>query len=173
MLEQNFQVPGSSVTGFGIFSKMGEDTILAFRESSSIRSVTGFVLVADAVINNNQVRVSQDQETIIQYRLFNFAIGNKYEYSSTLSQNQYSIPLLDTNSSRACIQFDGIESGLPAREESVNAILITVIAIGCTVVAVLFITGAIAMWAHLCCTGRVIREEIITNMEQNPSYSSK
>lgn len=75
MLKQNFQVPGSSVTGFGIFSKTGEDTILAFGESSSIKSVTGFVLVADAVIINNQVRVSQDQETIIQYRLFNFAIG--------------------------------------------------------------------------------------------------
>ena len=60
---------------------MEEDTILAFGESSSNRSVTGFMLVADAVIINNQIRVSRDQETIIQYRLFNFAIG-KYEYSS-------------------------------------------------------------------------------------------
>ena len=168
-----------------------------------------------------------------------------------LSRNQCSIPLLDTNSSRACIQYDGIESGLPAREEPLNAILITVIAIGCTVVTVLFFTGAIAMWSYLCFkaratqrqanresmtaernsqviyesipegingtvvppnhmesvqhtrneqqgqetftppnntssesefiyinssvphTGRVIREETIMNMEQNPSYSSR
>ena len=81
MLEQTFQVPGSNVTSFRIFSKTGEDNILAFGESSSIRSITGFMLVADAVIINNQVRVSQDQEIIIQYLMFNFAIGNKYEYS--------------------------------------------------------------------------------------------
>ena len=75
MEEEQFQVPGSSVTGFGIFSEMGVDIILAYRELSTVRSVTGFMLFADAVIINNQISVSPNQETIIQYRIFNFAIG--------------------------------------------------------------------------------------------------
>ena len=80
MAEEQFEVPDSSVTGFGIFSETGVDTILAFRETSTVRSVTGFMLTADAVIVNNQISVSLNQEIIIQYRMFNFVIG---KYTST------------------------------------------------------------------------------------------
>ena len=70
-----FQVPGSPVTAFGIFSQTGVDTILAFRDhSSTVRSVTGYQLVANAVIVNNQISVPQNRD-LIQYRMFNFAIG--------------------------------------------------------------------------------------------------
>ena len=72
--EQQFQVPGSQVTAFGIFSQTGVDTILAFRNPSTVRSVTGYQLAAHAVIVNNQVIVPQNG-CPIQYRMFNFAIG--------------------------------------------------------------------------------------------------
>ena len=74
--EQQFSVPGSSVTAFGIFSQTGVDTILAFRESSTVRNVTGFQLVANAVITNNQISIPQNGDQI-QYRMFNFAIGKQ------------------------------------------------------------------------------------------------
>jgi hypothetical protein len=72
--EQQFRVPDSSVTGFGIFSQTGVDTILAFQNSSTVRSVSGFQLAAHAVIANNRISVPQNGE-LIQYRMFNFAIG--------------------------------------------------------------------------------------------------
>ena len=75
--DEQFQVPGSSVTGFGIFSETGVDTILAYRVPSTMRSVTGFVLNANTVIVNSQISVSPNQETRIQYRMFNFAIGKE------------------------------------------------------------------------------------------------
>ena len=73
--EFQFQVPGSRVTAFGIFSQTGVDTILAFRNSSTVRSITGYQLVAHAVIANNQVIVPQNDLHVIQYRMFNFVIG--------------------------------------------------------------------------------------------------
>ena len=73
--EQQFQVPGSPVTAFGIFSLTGVDTILAFRNPSTVRSVTGYELVANAVITNNQISVPRNGDHLIQYRMFNFVIG--------------------------------------------------------------------------------------------------
>ena len=73
--DQQFQVPGSRVTAFGIFSPTGVDTILAFKnDSSTVRSVNGYQLAAHAVIINNQVNVLPNQDPI-QYRMFNFLIG--------------------------------------------------------------------------------------------------
>ena len=73
--EEQFQVPGSQVTAFGIFSLTGVDTILAFRVPSTVRSTTGYQLAAHAVIVNNQISVPQDGDHPIQYRMFNFVIG--------------------------------------------------------------------------------------------------
>ncbi len=77
--EQQFRVPDSPITGFGIFSQTGVDTVLAFRNSSTVRSVTGYKLVANAVIANNQISVPQNGD-LIQYRMFNFAIGKQNRY---------------------------------------------------------------------------------------------
>lgn len=75
--EQLFQVPDSPVAGFGIFSRTGVDTILAFRGSSSIvGTVTGFQLTASAVIVNNRISVRQNGISI-QYRMLNFVIGKQ------------------------------------------------------------------------------------------------
>ena len=73
--EQQFQIPGSRVTAFGIFSLTGVDTILAFRIPSTVRSVNGYELNANVVITNNQISVPQNGDHLIQYRMFNFVIG--------------------------------------------------------------------------------------------------
>jgi hypothetical protein len=72
--EQQFRVPDSPVAAFGIFSKTGVDTILAFQNSSTVRSVFGYQLAANATIINDQVKIPLNRE-LIQYRMFNFAIG--------------------------------------------------------------------------------------------------
>ena len=76
--EQQFQVPGSSVAAFGMFSQTGVDTILAFRDSSTVGNVTGYKLAAQTttLIANNQISVHQNEETI-HYRMFNFVITGK------------------------------------------------------------------------------------------------
>ena len=77
--EQQFQVPGSRVTAFGIFSPTGVDTILAYRVPSTVGSVNGYQLAAHAVIVNNLVNVPPNQYPI-QYRMFNFVIGKQNQY---------------------------------------------------------------------------------------------
>ena len=73
--EQQFQVPSSPVTAFGIFSQTGVDTILAFRNSSSVGNITGFQLAAANIVStSNQISVPQNGGPI-HYRLFNFVIG--------------------------------------------------------------------------------------------------
>ena len=73
--EQQFQVPSSPVTAFGMFSQTGVDTILAFRDSSTVGNVIGFQLtVTITAIANNQISVPQNGYTI-HYRMFNFVIG--------------------------------------------------------------------------------------------------
>ena len=76
--QQQFQVPGSSVAAFGMFSQTGVDTILAFRDSSTVGNVTGYKLAAQTttLIANNQISVHQNEETI-HYRMFNFVITGK------------------------------------------------------------------------------------------------
>ncbi len=63
--DQQFRVPDSPVAAFGIFSQTGVDTILAFQNSSTARTVFGYQLVAHATIVDNQVKIAQNGKLMI------------------------------------------------------------------------------------------------------------